>query len=63
MAELATQVRGILVSEMSAGQLFEDVQRSVGEKAPIHFFGRLGGIVPMADEIVAKLRDLDEETH
>ena len=48
---------------MSAGQLLEDVQRVVGDKIPIHFHGRLGGIVPMADEIVAKLRDLDEETH
>jgi 2-oxoglutarate ferredoxin oxidoreductase subunit alpha len=63
MAELANQVRGILVSEMNAGQLLEDVRRVVGDKAPVQFYGRLGGIVPMADEIVAKLRDLDEETH
>lgn len=63
MAELASQVRGILVAEMNAGQLLEDVRRVVGERAPVEFYGRLGGIVPMADEIVAKLRDLDEATH
>jgi len=62
MAELATQVRGILVAEMSAGQLLEDVQCAVAAKTPVHFYGRLGGIVPMADEILAKLRELDEET-
>ena len=63
IAELSNQVRGILVAEMNAGQLVEDVQRVVAERVPVQFFGRLGGIVPMADEILAKLRDLDEETH
>jgi len=63
IAELARQVRGILVAEMSAGQLLEDVQRAVAAKTSVHFYGRLGGVVPMADEIVDKLRELDEETH
>jgi hypothetical protein len=29
----------------------------------VRFYGRLGGVVPLADEILTALRDLDEETH
>jgi 2-oxoglutarate ferredoxin oxidoreductase subunit alpha len=60
---LTEQVRGILVAEMSAGQLVEDVRRVVARRKPVQFHGRLGGVVPMADEILDALRDLDEETH
>jgi len=60
--ELAEQVRGVLVVEMSAGQMLEDVERAVAGAAPVHFHGRMGGVVPMVDEILADLKKLDEET-
>jgi 2-oxoglutarate ferredoxin oxidoreductase subunit alpha len=63
IAGLVDQVRGVLVAEMSAGQLVEDVRRVAAEKKPVRFYGRLGGVVPLADEILTALRDLDEETH
>lgn len=59
--ELAGQVRGILVTEMSAGQMLEDVERSVAGKCPVKFYGRMGGVVPMVDEILAEVQKLDEE--
>ncbi|MGC9398729.1 MAG: 3-methyl-2-oxobutanoate dehydrogenase subunit VorB [Anaerolineae bacterium] len=59
--ELAGQVRGILVTEMNAGQLLEDVERAAAGKAPVRFYGKLGGVVPMSDEILAALKELDEE--
>ncbi|MEA3396587.1 MAG: 3-methyl-2-oxobutanoate dehydrogenase subunit VorB [Chloroflexota bacterium] len=59
--ELAGQVRGILVSEMSAGQMLDDVQRSVAGKCPVKFYGRMGGVVPMVDEILAEVQKLDKE--
>jgi len=62
IAELAGQVRGILVAEMSAGQFLEDVERAVKGQAPIHFHGRMGGVVPMVDEILADVKKLDAET-
>ncbi len=62
LLELAGQVRGMLVVEMSAGQMLEDVERAVRGKTPVQFYGRLGGIVPLVDEIMAALRKLDEET-
>ncbi len=59
--ELAGQVRGMLVTEMSAGQMLEDVERAVAGKCPVKFYGRMGGVVPMVDEILAEVQKLDEE--
>jgi 2-oxoglutarate ferredoxin oxidoreductase subunit alpha len=55
---LASQVEGILVVEMNAGQMLEDVRLVVAERVPIHFYGRMGGAVPMPEEIVSALRQL-----
>jgi len=55
LAALAERVLGILVVEMSAGQMLEDVQRVVGTRAPVGFHGRLGGVIPMVDEILDDL--------
>ena len=61
LSELAEQVKGILVVEMSAGQMLEDVQRFVQGRVPIHFHGRMGGVIPMVDEILADVEALAKE--
>jgi 2-oxoglutarate ferredoxin oxidoreductase subunit alpha len=55
---LAAQVAAILVVEMNAGQMLEDVRLAIAERVPIHFYGRMGGAVPMPEEIVSALRQL-----
>ncbi len=62
IAELARQVRGILVVEMNAGQMLEDVRLAVEGRCPVRFYGRLGGIIPLPDEILPELEKLDVET-
>jgi 2-oxoglutarate ferredoxin oxidoreductase subunit alpha len=47
-----------LCVEMSTGQMVEDVKLAVGDKAPVHFFGRTGGIVPTPKEILNKIIEL-----
>jgi 2-oxoglutarate ferredoxin oxidoreductase subunit alpha len=54
--ELSDRVKGILSVEMSAGQMVEDVQLSVGCKVPVLHFGRMGGIVTTPDEVVDFLK-------
>ncbi|HUX77249.1 MAG TPA: 3-methyl-2-oxobutanoate dehydrogenase subunit VorB [Anaerolineae bacterium] len=61
LAELAQQVRGMLVVEMNAGQMLEDVQLAVEGRCPVKFYGRLGGIVPLPDEILPELDKLAAE--
>jgi len=54
--ELADSVKGILSVEMSAGQMVEDVKLAVNGKVPVEHFGRMGGIVPTAEEVVENLK-------
>ncbi len=51
IADLAGKVKGILVVELNAGQMIEDVRLAAGSDIPVHHFGRMGGIVPNPDEI------------
>jgi len=53
--QLAKQVKGILVVEINAGQMIYDVRLAVGDRIPVAHYGRLGGIVPDPDEIIAAL--------
>ena len=59
LARLAESVRGILVVELSAGQMVEDVRLAVEGRVPVAFDGRTGGMVPTPDEVVEALGELD----
>ncbi len=51
------KVKGILTVEMNAGQMVEDVRLAVNGKVRVEHYGRLGGIVPAPNEIVAALKE------
>ena len=55
---LARRARAILVVELSAGQMLEDVRLAVEGVAPIAFHGRTGGMVPSPGDVVDELRRL-----
>ncbi len=61
IAELAEQVHGILSVEMSAGQMVEDVRLAVEGRCPVRFYGRMGGIVPLPDEVLNVIHEMNEE--
>jgi 2-oxoglutarate ferredoxin oxidoreductase subunit alpha len=48
--------RAIVVVEMSAGQLVEDVRLAIEGRLPVFFHGRTGGIVPTPGEVVDAVR-------
>jgi 2-oxoglutarate ferredoxin oxidoreductase subunit alpha len=50
---LAGRVRAIVVVELSAGQMVEDV-RLVAGGTPVFFHGRMGGMVPTPGEVLAR---------
>lgn len=54
--ELAGQVQALLVIEMNAGQMLDDVLRAVKGRVPVEFYGRMGGMVPFPDEILAEIQ-------
>jgi 2-oxoglutarate ferredoxin oxidoreductase subunit alpha len=51
------QVKFFISIEMNAGQMVEDVKLSVCGKKPVHFFGRLGGIVPTPQEVFDAIKE------
>ena len=57
IAAMAGDKKGVLVAEINAGQMVEDVRLAVNGAVPVEYFGRLGGIVPEPDEIVNALKE------
>jgi 2-oxoglutarate ferredoxin oxidoreductase subunit alpha len=56
--QAADSTRHILVVELSAGQMIEDVRLATRCRLPISFFGKLGGIVPLPEEILEEIEKL-----
>ena len=56
VSEVAKNAKAVLVVEMNAGQMLEDVRMAVGDQAPVEFYGRMGGMVPFPDEILEEIR-------
>ncbi len=56
--EIPSTVKDLLVVEMSTGQMIDDVKIANECRLPIHFYGRVGGIVPEAEEIVNKVLEI-----
>ena len=56
LREVASGAHAILVVELSAGQLVEDVRLAMDGDVPVLLHGRVGGMVPSPDEVVAAAR-------
>ncbi len=54
--ELSKRAQAFLVVEMNTGQMLNDVQLAVKGRVPVEFYGRPGGVVPFADEILAEIQ-------
>jgi pyruvate/2-oxoacid:ferredoxin oxidoreductase alpha subunit len=58
IAELAEKSRFLLTVELSTGQMVEDVRLAAAGIAPVHFYGRSGGVLPEVGEILERIEDL-----
>jgi pyruvate/2-oxoacid:ferredoxin oxidoreductase alpha subunit len=61
--ELANTVKLFFVSELSNGQMVDDVRLALEGKRPTKFYGRMGGAVPTTQEIFDQLKDIFEDLH
>ncbi|WP_119071719.1 3-methyl-2-oxobutanoate dehydrogenase subunit VorB [Aggregatilinea lenta] len=61
LSALADQIDAFLVVEMNAGQMWEDVRLAAGGQVPVMFAGRMGGMVPMPEEIYEAIQQLAEK--
>ena len=56
IADMARTKKGVLVVEINAGQMVQDVRLAINGEEKVEQFGRLGGIVPEPEEIVNALK-------
>ena len=59
---IAARSKGFLVAEMNAGQMLQDVRAVTGSDFPVRFFGRMGGVIPMPEEIEQAAREFLAQT-
>jgi 2-oxoglutarate ferredoxin oxidoreductase subunit alpha len=50
--------KAFLTVEMSSGQMLEDVKLAVEGRKPVHFVGRMGGMIPTVSDVMKKIREI-----
>ena len=59
LEQLSRRVKRFLVVEMNTGQMVEDVRLAVKPGTRVSFLGRVGGFVPMPEEILERIEALE----
>ena len=54
----AEKADAVLVVELSAGQMIEDVRLALEGTKPIHFHGRMGGMLASPEEVMEKVKEI-----
>ncbi len=52
ISEISKRVKGMMVVELNAGQMVQDVQRVVEGRVPVYHYGRMGGCIPNPQEVL-----------
>jgi 2-oxoglutarate ferredoxin oxidoreductase subunit alpha len=52
----ANQVKFFFDTELNAGQMIEDVKLALNGARPVYFYGKMGGIVPSAEEVLEEFK-------
>lgn len=61
--ELSNQAEFMMSVEMNAGQMVEDVKLAVDGKVPVYFKGRMGGMIPLPEDVLEEIETiLDNQT-
>lgn len=60
LSEKIDKVKEILVVELSAGQMIEDVQLVNNGRIPIRFHGRMGGMTPTVEDIIDEIMKIHD---
>ena len=61
LAVLSEWVETFLTVELSNGQLIEDVRLALEGARPVHFYSRVGGMVPTTEELLVQIVKASEE--
>ena len=54
LKDISEKIDHFMVVELSNGQMVDDVRLAIECRTPVHFYNRMGGMVPSTEEIIAK---------
>jgi 2-oxoglutarate ferredoxin oxidoreductase subunit alpha len=57
-ASLPPDVTSLLTVELNSGQMVEDVRLAVNGSRPVHFAGRMGGMIPTPEDILKEVENV-----
>lgn len=60
LARMRNSLAAALVVEMNSGQMLEDVRLGLEGAAPVHFHGRMGGIIPTPEEVLERILKISD---
>lgn len=58
ISDTAKRIKKIITVEMSLGQMVEDVERAVRGRSKVYFYGRTGGVIPRAEEVLNEIKKI-----
>ncbi|MCA9956500.1 MAG: 3-methyl-2-oxobutanoate dehydrogenase subunit VorB [Anaerolineales bacterium] len=61
LADVAQKAKALFVVEMNAGQMLHDVRMVAGIHKPVKFLGRMGGRIPLPEEVERETEALLEQ--
>jgi 2-oxoglutarate ferredoxin oxidoreductase subunit alpha len=60
LREMRGRLKAALAVEMNSGQMVEDVRLGIEGAAPVHFYGRMGGVIPTPDDVLQEILRISE---
>ena len=58
--ELTEGAKRVVVIEMNLGQMYYEVDRLLKDKIPVHFMGKIGGLLPTPEEIISQINRVED---
>ncbi len=59
LAKAADTAKHFLVVELNMGQMVDDVKVAIDCRKPVSFFGRTGGMLPTAEDVLAEIKKIN----
>ena len=57
--ELTEGAKHVIMIEMNLGQMYWEVERLLKGRTNVHFMGKIGGLLPTPDELIAKINEVE----
>ena len=57
--EACKNAKACLVTKLNEGQMLYDIRLALKDRIPVHFFGKMGGVIPTPKQILAEIKKVE----